>query len=118
MSTTVQGHCPMGCGTTLFLGSGGYVTCRNLACPRPEAVSDLIDDRETEHQVTFDVDGFTIRHPLRERLAEPLLDCDLHRFCADMTGPPAQLGTYRVTRGRNLPMWSSWTLLPPAEEPA
>jgi hypothetical protein len=27
MSEKVMGNCPMGCGDTLFLGSGGYVTC-------------------------------------------------------------------------------------------
>lgn len=35
----IQGYCPMGCGETLMLGSGGYVTCGLLGCSNPTAVS-------------------------------------------------------------------------------
>lgn len=93
----VQGYCPMGCGRTLFLADGGYVTCSYVHCPTRTAVSDLLDDRETEHLVTFDEQGFTVRHPLRERLGEALMSCDLHRHCAELPGPPPQLGLYRAT---------------------
>lgn len=94
--TTVPGYCPMGCGLTLFRAAGGYITCRSLECPRPEAVSTLLEDNETEHLVTFDETGFTVRHPLRERLDDQLLTCGLPQFCSEMSGPPVQLGTYRV----------------------
>ena len=43
--TDVRGFCPMGCGETLFLGSGGYVTCSLIGCPRPDAASILLDSR-------------------------------------------------------------------------
>lgn len=92
----VVGYCPMGCGQTLFLGSGGYVTCRWHACPEPDAVATILEDREHEHIVTFDEDGFTILHPLRERLRDQLLECRLHNFCANLDGPPRQLGRYRA----------------------
>lgn len=40
---TVQGRCPA-CGwATLFLGSGGYVTCARLECPQPDAASTLLE---------------------------------------------------------------------------
>ena len=42
----VDGYCPMGCGPTLFLGEGGYVTCSWHACPNPSAVADLLEDRQ------------------------------------------------------------------------
>lgn len=42
MSEQVIGVCPMGCGSTLFLGSGGYVTCSWEGCPDPGAASDLL----------------------------------------------------------------------------
>lgn len=35
----VKGICPRGCGPTLFLGDGGYVTCGWHACPEPDAAS-------------------------------------------------------------------------------
>lgn len=40
----VQGTCP-GCGMdgTLFLGSGGYVTCSSLSCPEPDAATRVLD---------------------------------------------------------------------------
>lgn len=43
MSERVVGRCPMGCGETLFLGSGGYVTCSWVECPQPDAASDLLE---------------------------------------------------------------------------
>jgi hypothetical protein len=110
--TDVTGNCPMGCGRTLFLGKGGYITCSYVHCPRPDAVADLLADRETEHLATFDADGFTIRHPLRERLDNALMTCDLHALCANMPGPPVQPGTWRVTG----PGWTNWTLT--RQEPA
>lgn len=57
----VAGFCPMGCGATLFVGSGGHVTCRRISCPDPSAVDRLLDDRETEHVVEFRLADFTIR---------------------------------------------------------
>lgn len=41
----VQGRCPA-CGlASLFVGSGGYVTCGNLPCPEPDAASTLLERR-------------------------------------------------------------------------
>ncbi len=92
----IVGYCPMGCGRTLFVGDGGYITCSFVECPEPDAVSTLLEDRETEHVVEFGESTFTVRHPLRERLRDEVLTCDLHRFCADLPGPPPQLGRYRT----------------------
>lgn len=78
MTEPVAGYCPMGCGETLFLGSGGYITCSWIQCPNPTAVSDILGHRETEHLVLFEPGTFTILHPLRERTSfEGLLQCDL-----------------------------------------
>ena len=74
----MQGHCPMGCGTTLFLGEG------------------LLEDAEAEHVVTFEASTFTVRHPLRERIGGQLEDCDLHRYVAALPGPPVRPGRYRA----------------------
>ena len=43
MSAKVAGYCPMGCGQTLFLGSGGYVTCSWVECPEPDVASTLLE---------------------------------------------------------------------------
>ena len=92
----VDGYCPMGCGRTLFLADDGDITCSYLHCPRRDAVTELLADRETEHIVIFAETEFTIRHPLRERLDDALMDCDLHKDISAMTGPPVKPGTYRA----------------------
>jgi hypothetical protein len=95
--TDVVGYCLMGCGETLFLADGGYVTCSLAECPRPDAVTELLADRETEHIVLIYPDNFTVRHPLRERLDEALMDCQLHHHITSFDGPPVAPGRYRVT---------------------
>lgn len=42
---TVQGRCPACRGESLFLGSGGYVTCARLDCPDPEAATRILEQR-------------------------------------------------------------------------
>lgn len=39
----VAGQCPMGCGTTLFLGEGGHVTCSFVECSNPGAADELLE---------------------------------------------------------------------------
>ncbi len=94
----VLGYCPMGCGTTLHLVDGGHVTCTFVGCPDPEAVTTLLAERETEHLVTFHTNTFTVRHPLRERLDDALMRCELHDYCFNLDGPPAAPGLYRAVR--------------------
>jgi hypothetical protein len=91
----VAGFCPMGCGKTLFLAAGGYVTCSYSRCPDPGKVSDLLLDSETQHIVELAADGFSIRHPLRER-PDDLTKCALHVHVAGLDGPPRKPGRYRV----------------------
>lgn len=92
----VAGHCPMGCGETLILGTGGRVTCSLLRCPRPSAVDELLADAETEHVVMLEPNTFSIQHPLRERLDGSLFDCGLHAYLTSLGGPPRQPGRYRA----------------------
>ncbi|MGQ5576735.1 hypothetical protein [Streptomyces sp. ECR3.8] len=40
--TDIQGRCPACRGTSLFLGSGGHVTCSRLDCPNPCAADQLL----------------------------------------------------------------------------
>ena len=101
----IQGFCPMGCGTTLFVGEGGYLTCSHLKCPRPDAVSDLLADRETEHIAEIEAKTFTIRHPLRERLDDALMECDLHAHLARLAKAPVRPGRYRARWSAGVDTW-------------
>ncbi len=38
----VRGRCPACGAASLFLASGGYVTCAIIRCPNPTAVSDSL----------------------------------------------------------------------------
>jgi hypothetical protein len=38
----VDGRCPACSSHSLFLGSGGFVTCARLDCPDPSAAADLL----------------------------------------------------------------------------
>lgn len=107
---TVPGYCPMGCGETLFAGAGGYITCNYLDCPRPDAVSVLLADPETEHIVVVEPDTFSVQHPLRERLNGDLFTCGLHAWLTDQDGPPRKPGRYRVKwRGVGAGGWAEVT---------
>lgn len=111
-SRKVAGHCPMGCGQTLFLGSGGYVTCSLDVCPNPTAAADILADPEAHHIVDLTEAGFTVRHPLRERLGDELMSCSLHTWVAKLPGPPRVPGRYRVlTPVDGAVQWSEATWL-------
>ena len=92
----VAGCCPMGCGETLFLADGGHVTCSLDRCPNPCAADEILHERETEHVVVIDEEGFNIQHPLRERLNGDMFDCGLHAWMRALPGPPKKPGRYGV----------------------
>jgi Family of unknown function (DUF6085) len=92
----VDGFCPMGCGRTLFLAEAGDIVCSWIECPRRTAVTELLEDQETEHVVLFGEGVFTVRHPMRERLDDELMHCQLHEHIAGLSGPPVRPGRYRA----------------------
>lgn len=109
--TDVAGHCPMGCGRTLFLADGGHITCSWRDCPDREAADTILGDAESEHVVEFRPGTFIVRHPLRERIGDDLMRCELHRHIESLPGPPVALGRYRAVFDDDA--WT-WDLLPDA----
>lgn len=105
MTTQVKAYCPW-CGHRgLFVGVEGHLTCPAVECRRPTAADELLDDQEIAHVVTLGDTEFTIRHPLHERLDDRLMECDLHRYLADLSGPPWAPGRYRVQRAQSTDQW-------------
>ena len=98
----VQGFCPMGCGETLRIAPRGEIFCGNLPnCPDPRAVEKILADPETSHVIRVDYSGWTLKHPLRERVDNGLLDCNDSRMMEDVLD--LGVGTYRsvVVNGRH-----------------
>ncbi len=97
MIHNVQGKCPA-CGChTLFIASGGYITCSRYTCPNPTALADILDDVRTDHVVVIGEKSFTVRHPLIERVGNALEECPLHDSLSKRVGPPPLPGVYAVT---------------------
>lgn len=96
---SVAGRCPA-CGSagSLFLGSGGYVTCSIADCPDPGKASDLLN-RPTYHVVDVGENGWAVQH---EATCFPdLLGCEVHRRIEKLMRmfdtPPVASGRYRWT---------------------
>lgn len=51
----------------------------------------------TDHVVQFRPDGFTIQHPLHERLAGNLWDCRVHQYMSEHQPPDTLLGLHSFT---------------------
>lgn len=83
----------------------GELSCLRVDCKRPRAAGELLADPETEHIVVFDEHGFTIQHPLRERLDAELFTCGLHEHLRAHDGPPGAPGRYRARSS-----YGHWTL--------
>lgn len=103
----INGYCPMGCGATLGVLSDRVIACTGPDCPRPLAAAQVLDDAETEHLVEFGDEAFTVRHPLRERLDDQLMDCWLHEHIASLAGPPVAPGRYRALEGDGGWLWEA-----------
>lgn len=86
----------MGCGESLFVGNEGHITCAYLECPNPTAVDDILCDPETDHIIELFSNTFNVRHPLRERLNDDLLQCHIGEWLVEKGGPPYANGRYRV----------------------
>lgn len=95
----IVGYCPMGCGQSLVREATGMIRCTNENCPKPAAAHRILGDEETEHVMEFTETGFTVRHPLRERLDGDLFLCPVHAMHAEMPKPEqiVEDGQYRVT---------------------
>lgn len=95
----VKGYCPMGCGSTLFLGEGGFVTCSWINCPDPETVSKILEDAaEKDHVVHVTETDWTMQHPIRERAEGDLFKCRMGARVTDFTARHyLDPGLYRVS---------------------
>lgn len=97
----VKGYCPACGNQTLRVledeSDPTPVVCVGENCPDMGAVHRILQDAQTDHVVHFSGSGFTIRHPLRERIDDALMDCELHLALMGMPGPPdGRPGRFRM----------------------
>jgi Family of unknown function (DUF6085) len=97
----VYALCPMCRERKLHLLVSGVIRCLNRACPRPMAAQEILDGDLGVDIVQIDEGGFSILHPLRERLGGGLFDCPVNKALAAMGEPPALPGRYRATIGED-----------------
>src|ERR1017187_5858481 len=96
MMTHIDGYCPS-CGSRQLVASDdGQILCKQEGCALPSAASQILNQGgETGHILESRDDGWTLMHPLRERL-----EGGLFRWAVADTvnaiGPPAMLGYYRI----------------------
>lgn len=89
-------RCPMGCGATLHLMPVGVIRCLARKCPEPMAASMILADEETEHVVVYKGGTYVVRHPLRERIGDALVECELAAAVFCLSDHPQQDGRYRM----------------------
>ncbi|MFF7130021.1 hypothetical protein [Streptomyces sp. NPDC008240] len=73
----VKGNCPACHRASLFLGSGGYVTCSVADCREPDAASTVLerDGAQQQPDTETPVDRAAIERAFAERLATELKGC-------------------------------------------
>lgn len=95
----IQGFCPA-CGEKkLHIHSDvGMVHCLNPECPDQSAAGKILADPEIHHLVTFKDNHYNLKHPLRERIGDKLLDCTVSRwlFSMQMKHGPQPDATHRI----------------------
>src|SRR6266496_3382394 len=51
----VKGYCPMGCGRTLIITDGGFLTCARPGCPRPDAPDLVLNDADVQRLIDEEI---------------------------------------------------------------
>jgi hypothetical protein len=95
----IKGFCPACGGATLYRRQrDSQIVCSEFSCAEPLAAHQILADRMTDHVVQFHPgQGFSIWHPLRERIDRRILVCDLHAWLEDHRPSEADRpGQYRA----------------------
>jgi hypothetical protein len=97
-------YCPMGCGNTLHVmvgGGSGGLTCLARNCPDKNAAQKILSDGETEHVVVYKGGTYVVRHPLRERIGDALVECEVAAAVFRFGDHPREDGRYRAMIGED-----------------
>lgn len=110
---TLDARCPA-CGErTLIRGFQGRIACTGGDdCPDTDAANRLLNDPHiTDHLVKVNGDGWTIRHPLAERVDNRLFRCPYGYELASQRAANRNLwpGTYLLDQS---PVGQEWRLTP------
>ena len=93
----VEGYCPM-CGRAALIKMGSRLMCTDDRCPNPLGLHILLQNRMiSDHLVRVGEDGFSVQHPMRERLNGELFVCGLHVGLSQAEEAPVEPGLYVAT---------------------
>lgn len=93
----ISGLCPMGCGDTLLVNDEYRISCYGSQCPRPSAADEILSEPTAGHIMETNIFRYDLIHPLRERLDQQLLQCELSRYLDTLESTPVSPGRYQVT---------------------
>lgn len=108
----VKGICPA-CGRetlgVIITGGGSFMHCAGIDCPRPTALQEILTTcSQPEHVVDLRADGYSLQHPMIERLDGVLLDrCSLDAWLRDSDVPPEAVGRYVVSQPVVTDVWAT-----------
>lgn len=79
----IGGFCPACGGKNTILAPRhatlGVLHCSAEGCPDKMAAAKILSEPEIHHVVNFNGEGyFNVKHPLRERIDDQLLNCEIH----------------------------------------
>ncbi len=107
----------MGCGQHLHVMPGGMLRCLAIKCPDPGAAHKILADPETGHVIDVTDDGWTLKHPLRERTGDGLFACKAGEVVSRAGEEGALLpGRWRLLPGEN-GATAAFQFLPGEEQP-
>ena len=102
MIADIIAPCPACRERKLHLMTSGLIRCNNPGCPRPRAAQEILEGDAGVDIVQINGNGgFSILHPLRERIEGGLFDCPVNRYLASLEDPPALPGRYRAVLGED-----------------
>lgn len=110
MADRVKGTCPA-CGnqTLRYAASRLGVVCTTPGCPRPSAVNALLAIATPEHEVELRANGFSIKHPMIERIDDALFNCPLHAYLTEIVDGRQENGDLELGRYWVREVRGEWT---------
>lgn len=99
-------------------GSVAVLKCLHPECPHPDGLQEMLTSpgfaEPAKHKAFLHEDGWSVTHPLIERITGEILTCPIHSVAGEARERELPLGVYEITGG--VTDFDNWVLVP-SEEP-